>query len=292
LALRKPERIDTLCNRIPGGIASCRLGIQGEPVSSSNSGQNGWLKAELHSHCNLDPSDHGLCLYSAEELIREAARLGYQILAITCHNLDVWSPRLSSHAADYGITLIPGMEVSTEGRRHTLVYNFRTGAENLDTLDKIRRLSRPDTLVVAPHPYFPSTKCLGRRVDRNLDVFDAIEVSGFRAPGLDFNRRARSMAAVHNKPLIGNSDVHQLWQLNRTFTWIEAEPNLGSILSAIKSGRVRIESRALSYPQVIRWWTTTIGRYIASLPANREHRSRLPLPGYPAKRRGAQIIRQ
>ncbi len=231
-------------------------------MSSRNHSQERWLKAEMHAHCSLDPADYRGCAYSAEELIRAAAGLGYKILAITCHDLDVWTEELSAYAASLGIILIPGMEVTVEGRRHTLVYNFKTAAENLNTLDKIRDLSRTDTLVVAPHPYFPSTKCLGRRLDRDIEVFDAIEISGFHAPGLDFNRRARRIAATCKKPLMGNGDVHQLWQLGPTFTWIQAEPNIESIVQAIKQGRTRVESAALSYAQVARWWATSLGRAV------------------------------
>jgi predicted metal-dependent phosphoesterase TrpH len=223
-----------------------------------------WLKAELHAHCNLDPSDHRLCTYSAAELIEEAARLQYEVLAITCHNLDVWTRNLAEYAASLGITLLPGMEVSVDGCRHVLAYNFATGAENLRTFSQIRRLARPDTLVVAPHPYFPTRSCLGRRVEENVDLFDAVEVSGFYAKGLDFNRRARRIAAAHRKPLVGNADVHQLWQLGKTFTWIEADPEVESILHAVKEGRVRVESTALSYAQVVRWWATAIGRFAFS----------------------------
>src|SRR5262249_57990770 len=130
-------------------------------MQSENPDGKRWLKAEMHSHCSLDPDDYRMCAHSPEQLISEAARLGYDVLAITCHNLDVWSQGLSEYAASLGIMLVPGMEVSTEGGRHTLVYNFRTGAENLNTLEKIRGRSRPDTLVVAAHPYFPGQVCLG-----------------------------------------------------------------------------------------------------------------------------------
>jgi predicted metal-dependent phosphoesterase TrpH len=216
----------------------------------------------LHSHCNLDPWDYRGCAYSAEALIRSAARHGYQVLAITCHNLDVWTPELSACAAELGITLIPGMEVSVEGGRHTLVYNFKTGAKNLNTLDKIRGLVRTDTLVVAPHPYYPSPRCHGRNLDRNSDVFDAVEISGFYVPGLDFNRRARRTAERLGKPLIGNGDIHQLWQLGRTFTWIQAESNPSSIIASIKEGRTRVESKPLSYAKAAEWWATALWRYV------------------------------
>lgn len=231
-----------------------------------------WLKAELHSHCSLDPVDYKLCHYSPEDLIAKAAGLGYEVLAITCHDLDIWTSELSEYAESLGVTLIPGMEVTTEGLKHTLVYNFRTDPENLDTLGKIRTLSREDTLVIAPHPYFPTANCLKGLLDQNINLFDAIEVSGFFAPGLDFNRRSKMIAEVRNKPLVGNGDVHYLWQLGRTFTWIYAAPKLYSVIDAIKHGRVRVESSALSYREIAEWWATALWRKI--------------FPAHPAPTRG------
>ncbi|MCS6915058.1 MAG: PHP-associated domain-containing protein [Myxococcales bacterium] len=230
-----------------------------------------WLKAELHAHCSLDPTDYKICPQSAEELCAEAARLGYDVLAITCHNLDVWTPDLADYARSLGLTLVPGMEVSVEGVRHALVYNFRSPAEELNTLDKIRARARADTLVVAPHPYFPSEICLGDLLARHIDVFDAIEVSGFYGRGVDFNRRARAVARAHRKPLIGNGDVHLMWQLGRTFTWIYAEPTVESILQAIKQGQVRIETRPYPYWDLFRFVATTTWREAFPLRSAPEH---------------------
>ncbi|HYK91198.1 MAG TPA: PHP-associated domain-containing protein [Acidobacteriota bacterium] len=221
-----------------------------------------WRKAELHSHCNLDPADYRVCSHSAEQLISEAAGLGYEILAITCHNRDIWNRELADYAENLGITLIPGMEVSTEGPRHVLAYNFRTGPENLNTLAKIRALSNEDTLVIAPHPFFPGRLCLRGRVVQHIDVFDALEHSGFYLPGIDFNRRVRRLALKHDKPVVGNGDVHMLWQLGRTCTWIYSEPGVSAILSAIKRGSVRLETTPLSYSDVVRFWASTLWRYL------------------------------
>ena len=65
--------------------------------------QRRWLKAELHAHCNLDPVDHKVCRYSPEQLISEAAKLGYEVLAITCHDLDIWTKDLSDYAESLGL---------------------------------------------------------------------------------------------------------------------------------------------------------------------------------------------
>jgi len=217
-----------------------------------------WLKAELHSHCNLDPVDYPVCRYAPEELISGAAKLGYEVLAITCHNLDVWTNGLAEYAAELGITLIPGMEVTAERTRHTLVYNFRAGARELDTLEKIRAQSREDTLVIAPHPFFPGSTCLRGLLENNLDVFDAIEYSGFEIRGLNFNRRSEALAARARKPMVGNGDIHYLWQLGRTFTWIYSEPGILPVLNAVRQGFVRLQRSPLLWSEAAGWWGTTL----------------------------------
>jgi predicted metal-dependent phosphoesterase TrpH len=219
-----------------------------------------WLKAELHSHCSLDPIDYRICQYPPEQLISEAARLGYDILAITCHDMDIWTEGLSDYARSLGITLIPGMEVTTEQTRHALVYNFHTGSENLNTLSKIRARSREDTLVIAPHPYFPGRSCLRNLLEENLEMFDAVECSGFQVPGLNFNERAIKLSSMKNKPMVGNGDVHYIWQLGRTFTRIYSEPDVQSILGAVQQGLVRVERSNLSCLQAAQWWASTIWR--------------------------------
>jgi predicted metal-dependent phosphoesterase TrpH len=225
------------------------------------------MKAELHAHCNVDPVDYRACQHSAEELISNAAGLGYEILAITCHNLDIWTDELSGYAANLGITLIPGMEVTAERTRHTLVYNFQAEAGDLDTLGKIRALSREDTLVIAPHPFFPGTTCLRGLLEKNLDLFDAIECSGFQIPGLDFNRRSELLAAKSKKPLVGNGDIHHLWQLGRTFTWIYSEPGVQPIIKAVKQGFMWVQKSPLTWFEAAKWWATSYWRYV--FPANR-----------------------
>lgn len=225
-----------------------------------------WLKAELHAHCNLDPVDCRVCSFSPEQLISRAAGLGYEVLSFTCHDSDIWTEGLADYARKLGITLIPGMEVEVEGAGHVLVYNFRTGPENLNTLEKLRKRLRPDTLVVAAHPFFPGHTRLGKLLERNIDLFDAYEYSGFHIRGVNFNRRAVALAAKTGKPLVGCGDVHYFYQLNRTFTWIYAEPDPRSIMDAVRQGRVKTESSPLSWTQAAAWWATDMWRRL--FPAN------------------------
>jgi predicted metal-dependent phosphoesterase TrpH len=235
-----------------------------------------WLKAEMHAHCSLDPQDFDICRHTPEQLIREAARQGFDILSITCHDVNIWSDALSDYARKHGITLVPGMEVTVEKTRHTLVYNFDTGPERLNTLDKIRARSNGNTLVVAPHPFFPGYTSLGSRLEENADIFDAVEYSGFVVRGLNFNRRGIQLAEKTGKPILGLGDIHQLWQLGRTYTWIYAEPEIGSILDAVKQGLVRVETTSLSWPEAAVWFSTSLWRTV--FPVN-------PPPGLHAFRR-------
>jgi predicted metal-dependent phosphoesterase TrpH len=220
-----------------------------------------WLKAELHAHCSLDPVDYRICSQSPEQLISHAAKLGYGVLAITCHNKDIWTESLSRYARNLGIVLIPGMEVIAERMRHILVYNFSTGYKNLDTLDKIRNRSRHDTLVIAPHPFFPGPACLRESLEINPDVFDAIEYAGFHIRGINFNRRSVDFCKKTGKPLVGCGDIHYLWQMDRTFTWIYSEPDILSVINAIKQGLVRIQTSPLSWLEAAGWWAATLWRY-------------------------------
>jgi len=237
-------------------------------LSINTQSEKRWMKAELHSHCNLDPVDYRSCRYSPEELILRAANLGYEILAITCHNLDIWDEDLASYANGLGITLIPGMEVTAEGTRHTLVYNFGADAADLNTLKKIRARSRDETLVIAPHPFFPGSHCLRGLLQNNLDVFDAIECSGFHVQGMDFNRRGEALAAREHKPLVGNGDIHYLWQLGRTFTWVYSEPGIRPVLNAIKEGLVRVQKSSITWFEAAKWWTASFPSF--AFPVNPE----------------------
>jgi predicted metal-dependent phosphoesterase TrpH len=230
-----------------------------------------WLKAEMHAHCNLDPQDYGISQYSPEQLIRAAAGQGYEILSITCHDVNIWSEKLSDYARSHGITLIPGMEVTTERTRHTLVYNIDKGPESLDTLEKIRKLSREEALIVAPHPFYPGRTCLRGYLEKNPDLFDAVEYSGFLVRSLNFNRRMMTFSKRTGKTVLACGDIHHLWQLGKTYTWIYAEPEIQSIVYAIKQGQVRIETTPLTWFEAAGWWATALCRKI--LPANSPPRS-------------------
>lgn len=205
------------------------------------------LKVELHSHTADDPAD--AIPYSTFELIDHAAGLGYDVLAITLHERQLDLRPFTPYAADRGITLIPGIERTLEGR-HVLLLNFARGAEDVRTFADLARLrANAPGLVVAPHAFYPTASCLRGDLERHADLFDAVERNAMYTRGVDFNRAAERFAARHGKPVVGNGDVHRLVQLGTTYSLVDAPRDPGAICEAIAAGRVRVVSRPLAWSE-------------------------------------------
>ena len=216
------------------------------------------LKVELHAHTADDPVD--IIPYSARDLIDRAAALGYHAIAITLHEKQLDVDPLRGYASARGVVLIPGIERTIEGK-HVLLINFTTGAEDVKTFDDLAELKqRHHGLVIAPHPFYPGSCCLGRLMDRYDALIDAVELNGMHARGANFNEAAVRWAAGRGKPLVGNCDVHRLSQLGTTFSLVEADPDARSICDAIRAGRVEVRTSPLSWFRTL----TVLGALFAS----------------------------
>jgi predicted metal-dependent phosphoesterase TrpH len=195
------------------------------------------LKVDLHTHTADDPSDR--IPYSRRELIDRAAELGYNALAITLHDHQLDLAPDVEYARTRGITLIPGVERTIEGR-HVLLLNYSRAAESIGTFEALARLrERERGLVIAPHPFFPAMSALRGTLTRHAQLFDAVEWNGMFTRTLNFNAPAERWARRHGKPIVGCGDVHRLEQLGKTYSLVDADPNPASICDAIAAGRVR-----------------------------------------------------
>jgi predicted metal-dependent phosphoesterase TrpH len=201
------------------------------------------LKADFHIHTREDP--HDFIRYTAVELLEEAARQGFDVVALTCHNKRIHTEELRRRAEDLGILLIPGVEAAIEGK-HTLLLDMSYSRLGVRTFDHVRERKGDGGLVIAPHPFFPAPKCLNGKLREHLDLFDAIEFSHFYTRTLDFNRKAVAYARKMELPLVGTSDCHRLWQLGTTYTIVEAAAKtVPAVFAAIRAGRVRVVTAPL-----------------------------------------------
>jgi predicted metal-dependent phosphoesterase TrpH len=204
------------------------------------------LKVDLHLHTAEDPID--VIVHDADDLIEHAAELGFDALAITLHDWQLSDGRVFDHARDCGVALVPGVERTIEGR-HVLLLNFPGAAtESVATFADLAALKakRPDGLVIAPHPFFPDSTCLRSKLEQHADLFDAVEWTYFWTAGLNFNTRAVDWAQRHGKAIVGNSDLHDLRQLGRTYSRVDAEANPDAICDAIRSGHVSLHTAPAS----------------------------------------------
>jgi|TARA_B100000315_G_scaffold257863_1_gene308142 hypothetical protein len=206
------------------------------------------LKVELHTHTAGDPQD--AIPYGPVELIDRASALGYDAVALTLHDRQLDLREFAAHAASRRITLIPGVERTVDGC-HVLLLNFPPSAARVVSFDEIAELKACSSgLVIAPHLFFPLTHCLRGLMDRHAALIDAVEVSYFHTPLIDFNRAARRWAQAHDKPLVGSSDVHRLWQLGHTCSLVDSASTPDAICAAIRAGHVEVRSRPVSLVRI------------------------------------------
>jgi predicted metal-dependent phosphoesterase TrpH len=200
------------------------------------------LKTNLHFHTADDP-DHKI-EYSLREAIDHAASVGFNVLALTCHNYFAWTKSYAEYAEEKGILLIPGAEmgiergkVSKEGL-HLLILGCHKDVENIQTFDDVREYKKkyPDVFVIAPHPFFPGNFSLKKELEKNIDIIDAIEESWFYSKWYNKNKKAKKIADKYKIPYISTSDTHFLDFMNQHFATLNTkEKTQKAIFEAIRN---------------------------------------------------------
>ena len=199
-------------------------------------------QADLHIHTSEDPYD--MIGWGARRVIGTGAKKGFQVLAVTNHMSVYWSEDLAEYAASKNILLIPGCE-SHIGGRHILLLNPTPKAASCRTFDELRKEKREDhpMAVIAPHPFFPAPASLRGWLYANPDVFDAIEWCSYYFSWANFNLLAQRASRILGLPMIGASDSHFPDQFGMTYSLIDAEPTVESVIDAIRGGRCRVVTK-------------------------------------------------
>jgi predicted metal-dependent phosphoesterase TrpH len=146
-----------------------------------------------------------------------------------------------------------------------------------EDLRTLRRDRGESLFVFAPHPYYPIGHSVKRIVEEHLDIFDAIEHAQIYLPWLNFNRRALHVATEHGKPVIANSDAHNLWMFGRHYTLVDAPPEPTPIWRAIRTGKCEWVSPPLTVMECLRMFVfdplvvRRPGRIVESFPKIRPY---------------------
>ncbi len=196
------------------------------------------LKTNLHLHTNDDPLEN--LGYSFYEAINRAMSLGFEVIGLTCHKEVISRPEYRTYAEERGILLIEGAELTIR-RKHVVILNAKPDIKAIDSFETLRSYKRehPEIFVLAPHPYYLYNS-LGSKLEKNIDLFDAVELSWFYSKRLNLNRKAIAVAKRHNLPLITTSDTHNLRFLNSSYATVNARKKTPeAIFDAIRAGSMQ-----------------------------------------------------
>jgi len=203
------------------------------------------LKADLHLHTNQDPEDF-ILKYNNIELIDYMAENNFDVISITHHNSVAFTEELRDYAATKNILLIPGVELTIQNKHVVVLGNeIPNDYKQIKTFSSLRSWKHDGLLYIAPHPFFPNRRSLWHHLWWNIDIFDAIEYNAFFFPFLNFNLLAKLYVKVKHLPLIGNSDGHFLELIGTTYSYIDAEKTVSSVLQSIKHNHIKIIHNSL-----------------------------------------------
>lgn len=213
-----------------------------------------WIKLDLHIHTLDDPKD--ALDYTAHQLLERAHALGFSVLAITLHDEVFDDANVFADAERLGILLISAAEMRIEGADIVLLNVTREDVAGLRSFDDVRQLRArrgARVFTFAPHPFYALGGSIGKRLLREIDCFDAIEVCHFYRGFFNPNRRAIQVAHKFNKPLIATSDAHQLHAFGDNYTLIRRPSKLdpASVFAALRNGEIRLKSPAATFRDLI-----------------------------------------
>jgi hypothetical protein len=183
-------------------------------------------------------------LTKPKQAIDLAKKNNIDVLAITDHNTTSVYPKIEKYAKKNGILLIRGIEIDTADG-HLIGLDI--------DLDIDKKISREMTVeetsdlikdcggeVYIPHPFDIRDKGIGvniKKINGIVEVFNAFNIFRFE------DNYAEFVASKLNRPKAVGADSHSPETIKLCLTVVDAEPDVRSILKAIKKGKVEFENR-------------------------------------------------
>lgn len=135
------------------------------------------------------------------------------------------------------LVIIPGVEASTR-LGHLIILGLEEKPPYNATLEgAIDFAKERHGIVVIPHPY----RIGGISEAAEKTPADAVETLNPHAR-VQENKMAEILAKIKNLPGVAGSDAHNHHELWRAHTEVDAEPDIESVLKAIKQARVKAVS--------------------------------------------------
>ncbi len=164
------------------------------------------IRGDFHIHSNH--SFDGFM--NPKTILKICHKAGMNAVAITDHDTMSGYEQAKKHAHEFGIDLIPGIEISTDaGDIVALNVNEPIRSRNWESV--VDAIHAQGGLAIMPHPYRSH-----REIEAIASRCDLIETFNGRTSETE-NRLAAELAARLDKPPIAASDAHVRMELGRIF---------------------------------------------------------------------------
>jgi len=209
------------------------------------------MLAELHSHSVYSRQIKVVVegLDRPDAMVRAAKSKGIEALAITDHDEIKGSLQALKLGKKYGISIIPGMEVTTS-RGHLVALGIEELIpKGLSVEESLDLIHEQGGIGIASHPF--DVKQEGMK--HKAKICDAIEI--FNALNIEriSNWKAAIFAKKYRLPGVAVSDAHWTRMIGRSLTDIHSEPDIDQMLKAIRKNRVDLITNYHTTKLIMEW---------------------------------------
>jgi predicted metal-dependent phosphoesterase TrpH len=184
------------------------------------------MKVDFHTHTNRSID----AIPSPRQVVKTAKKTGLDAVAITDHNRFFPRSEAQRLTREFRILVIPGME---GGQIAVQKHWIAAGIDHLVTGSRIdlvlSAIRQEGGLSIAPHPH----SRLGH-ADYAALGFDAVESLNGSEP--EANMKINNTSHV---PEVAGSDAHALPMLGYTWTEVDADATVESVLESVRKGWCR-----------------------------------------------------
>ncbi|MDP3563778.1 MAG: PHP domain-containing protein [Methanoregula sp.] len=226
------------------------------------------MKIDFHVHTNRSID----AVHSPRLMVKGAQRAGLDAIVITDHNRLFSKSEAQCLTREFGMLVIPGIEggnIAVQKHWIALGIDRQITSGRIDSI--LSSIHCEGGLSIAPHPHGR----LGYAEYATLG-FDAVESLNGSEP--DSNRQVRNTG---HTPEVAGSDAHALPMLGFTWTDVDADATVESILESVRKGWCRPGGSTIPFFDFIRFYPQYITHRIL----------REPLAAYAAARKVITEIR-
>ncbi len=183
------------------------------------------MKIDLHIH-----TEHSFdCESRVEEVVRQAAKIGLDALAITDHD-NMLAYGIAKKIAE-DIAVIPAMEITADGGTHIIGLFLENEIISRDIFDIIDEIHNQNGLVLIPHPFRSGSGLIynkdkqnhfhGEDIRKIMSGVDLIEAVNFRCRQQDTLETVKFLNLCPDIPHTAGSDAHFVDEIGKAYVELE-----------------------------------------------------------------------